>query len=73
MADLGLIPIEDKMAKIKPSAYNVLVDGKVLGFVTRSDAPRIVDKLRILKIKKDDQRLILLRKIVASEIIWPQG
>ena len=68
-----MIPIEDKMAKIKPSAYNVLVDGKVIGFVTRSDAPRIVDKLRILKIKKYDQRLILLRKIVASEIIWPQG
>lgn len=56
LADLGMIPIEDKMAKVKPTAYNVLVDGKVVGFLSRSEAPAIVEKLRILKIKKDDQR-----------------
>ena len=57
LVDLGMMPIEDPMAKVKPTAYNVLVDGKVVGFVSRNDAPRIVDKLRILKIKKDDNRL----------------
>jgi hypothetical protein len=56
LVDLGVIPVEDTMAKVKCTSYNVLVDGKVVGFANRNDAARIVDKLRILKIKKDDNR-----------------
>ena len=51
-----MIPLEDKVTKIKSSSYNVILDGKVLGFVSKKDAPRIVDKLRILKIKKEETR-----------------
>jgi len=56
LADLGMIPVEDTVTKIKSSTYNVLLDGKVLGFVPYKDAPRVVDKLRMLKIKKEETR-----------------
>ena len=51
-----MIPVEDTVTKIKSSTYNVLLDGKVLGFVPYKDAPRVVDKLRMLKIKKEETR-----------------
>ena len=56
LADLGMIPIENTLAKVAPTTYHVLLDGKVLGFVAKKDASRIVDKLRILKIKKEETR-----------------
>ena len=56
LADLGMIPMENTLAKVSPTTYHVLLDGKVLGFVAKKDAPRIVDKLRILKIKKEEKR-----------------
>ena len=51
-----MIPIENTLAKVAPTTYHVLLDGKVLGFVAKKDASRIVDKLRILKIKKEETR-----------------
>ena len=63
-----MMPIEDTLAKVKSSAYNVLVDGRVVGFVAKSDAPRIVDKLRILKVKKDDNRFELFFNVVVLKI-----
>ena len=63
-----MMPIEDTLAKVKSSAYNVLVDGIVVGFVSKSDAPRIVDKLRILKVKKDDNRFDLFYNVVVLKI-----
>ncbi len=33
--------------------YRVILDGKILGFIPDQDSKKIVDKLRIMKIKND--------------------
>jgi len=63
-----MIPVEDTVTKIKSSTYNVLLDGKVLGFVPYKDAPRVVDKLRMLKIKKEETRLLSVTDILKRKI-----
>jgi hypothetical protein len=40
LADLGMMALDDSGAKVKSKAYNVLVDGKVVGFVGEIDAAR---------------------------------
>ncbi len=38
------------------SSYPVMLDGKVIGYLHKKNARDVVDKLRIIKIREDDQR-----------------
>lgn len=49
LANLGMTPITSP-AHVKHQ-YTVLLDGRILGYVPKNIAPRLVDKLRIKKIK----------------------
>jgi len=57
LVNLGMIPIEDRLTPIKPFSLHVMVDGKLVGFIGNKEAPQIVDRLRIMKIDKDENRI----------------
>eukprot|EP00094_Tigriopus_californicus_P000620 TCALIF_00602-PA protein Name:"Similar to POLR1B DNA-directed RNA polymerase I subunit RPA2 (Pongo abelii)" AED:0.03 eAED:0.03 QI:23/0.66/0.75/1/0.66/1/4/44/1177 len=53
LVNLGMHPLGEVPEKVMKSCYHVVLNGKVLGFVARSHAQRIADKLRVLKIQGD--------------------
>ena len=48
-----MTPLAEATPKLLKSCYPVLLNGKVLGYIPRSGAQRIADKLRVLKIKEE--------------------
>ncbi|CAH1963354.1 unnamed protein product [Acanthoscelides obtectus] len=53
LTELGMIPLRyGEIVDVKDS-YTVHLDGRIIGFVMKKDAGKIVDKLRILKISGD--------------------
>lgn len=52
-----MVPIEDRITQVKGKCLHVMVDGKVVGFVGSAEAQILVDKLRMMKISKDESRV----------------
>ncbi len=51
-----MYPLGDVPDRVLRSSYPVLLDGRLLGYLPRRIATVACDKLRILKIKDDDDR-----------------
>ncbi len=64
LVGLGMHPLSDVPEKILRSSYPVVLDGKVVGYAAKKTAPVLVDKLRVLKIREDDDRVPKVTEIV---------
>lgn len=53
-----MTPLQEATPKLLKSCYNVVFNGKVLGYIPRSGAQRIADKLRVLKIKEETPKRV---------------
>lgn len=53
LVELGMVPIQNVLVQAinLKHHYVAQLDGKILGYIHKSDASRLVDKLRVLKIK----------------------
>lgn len=52
LIDMGMIPVKNLNTKIDfKEYYNTQLDGRIIGYVSKKYAARLVDKLRVLKIK----------------------
>jgi len=64
LIDLGMLPLEkNEIINSGNPIFHVLLNGKILGYVLQSDAGRLSDKLRMLKISKNDKRVPTLTEI----------
>ena len=65
LIDLGMFPLENSepILSVDKPVFHVLLNGKVLGYVLQSDAGRLADKLRMLKVSKQDTRVPILTEI----------
>jgi hypothetical protein len=52
-----MIPIEDRLTPVKAKYLHIMVDGKIVGFISDAEAQIFVDKLRNMKIRKDEPRV----------------
>jgi DNA-directed RNA polymerase I subunit RPA2 len=59
-----MTPLSEAGPKLLKSCYHVVLDGRVLGYVSRKEAQVVADKLRVLKIKKNDDRVPRVTEIV---------
>ena len=59
-----MYPLRQVPENVLSSSYTVMLDGKVLGYVAKKEAARICDKLRVLKVRKDDTRVPDVTEIV---------
>jgi DNA-directed RNA polymerase I subunit RPA2 len=59
-----MYPLNEVPANVLESSYHVVMNGKVLGYVARRDAARVADKMRMLKIRDDDDRVPAVTEIV---------
>ena len=57
-----------------------MLDGRLIGYVAKSEAAVVVDKLRVLKIRRDDARVPATTEIVLvpsrdsiQYILWALG
>ena len=65
LIDLGMCPLSsaETLLSLKKPIFNVLLNGNVLGYVLQSDAGRLADKLRMLKVNSCDARVPPLTEI----------
>ena len=64
LIDLGMLPLEkNEIINSGNPIFHVLLNGKILGYVLQSDAGRLSDKLRMLKVSKNDTRVPTLTEI----------
>ena len=64
LIDLGMTSLErNDYPSSEKSIFHVLLNGKVLGYVLQSDAGRLSDKLRMLKVSEKDTRVPTLTEI----------
>ena len=57
-------PLNDASQKLLKSCYHVMLDGRLIGYVAKREAAVVVDKLRVLKIRRDDDRVPATTEIV---------
>lgn len=50
LSNLGMIPVNSSLADEIVDTFVVMLEGRIIGYVRHSEAGRIVDKLRLLKI-----------------------
>lgn len=53
LTSLGMIPLTSTAIDTTKDYYTVILDGKLLGYVQKNIAPRLVDKLRMKKINEE--------------------
>lgn len=53
LIELGMIPIESNLKLDFNKYYNTQLDGRIIGYLSKDIAGRVVDKLRMLKINGD--------------------
>ena len=52
LCSLGMVPQDGPGQNSAVESYEVILDGRVLGYVSQDQASQLVDKLRILKVKQ---------------------
>jgi len=52
---LGMAPIDDKCPYAIKDCYKVVLDGRILGYIPKTDGKKISDKLRMMKL--DDKQV----------------
>ena len=51
LCTLGMVPQDGPDMNTNTQSYEVVLDGKVLGYVAKDQATQLVEKLRTLKVK----------------------
>ena len=52
LCSLGMVPQDGPGCNSAVESYEVLLDGRVVGYVSQDQASQMVEKLRILKVKE---------------------
>lgn len=64
VATLGLIDVEDEGNHDLSNVMDVILDGKVLGWVKKREAKEMADRLRMIKVREEDKRVPTTTEIV---------
>ena len=62
LVNLGMNPVNQVSARVAKACYVVVLDGRVLGYVAKKDAGKIAGKLRVLKVRPDEDRVPKVRE-----------
>ncbi|XP_055386026.1 DNA-directed RNA polymerase I subunit RPA2 [Condylostylus longicornis] len=51
LTDLGMIPVSSHLSELDLKTYTVMLEGKILGYISQTHSSKIIDNLRYLKVE----------------------